>query len=166
MLDAALAGASSELLAPLLVAVHRCVGEDGNQRWLTRARMAAGDIAASADGAWTDIEQLPRLDDRPAWRDCLRAQSLRSFDGPPATSLFPLATDTGAVGALELRTERALVPSERRSVGSILRLYRNFEGLLDYSERDTLTGLLNRKTFDIAFLELAMPPAAAGGNGY
>ena len=121
VLDAALAGASSELLAPQLVAVHRCVGEAGHERWLTRARMAAGDIAASADGAWTDIEQLPRLDDRPAWRDCLRAQSLRSFDGPPATSLFPLATDTGAVGALELRSERALVPSERRSVDSILR---------------------------------------------
>ena len=124
------------------------------------------DIAASADGAWADIDQLPRLDDRPAWRDCLRSQSPRSFDGPPAAALFPLAIDTGAVGVLELRTERALVPSERRSVGSILRLYRNFEGLVDYSERDTLTGLLNRKTFDIAFLELAMPPAAAGGNGY
>ena len=38
------------------------------------------------------------------------------------------------------------------------------EGLLAYSERDTLTGLLNRKTFDDAFLELALPPAAAGGG--
>jgi diguanylate cyclase (GGDEF)-like protein len=37
---------------------------------------------------------------------------------------------------------------DQRLVGSILRIYRNFQGLLDYSERDTLTGLLNRKTFD------------------
>ena len=79
------------------------------------------DIAASADGAWADIDQLPRLDDRPAWRDCLHGQSQRTFDGPPTTSLFPLTTDTGAVGALELRSERALVPSERCSVDSILR---------------------------------------------
>ncbi len=109
---------------------------------------------------------MPRLDDRPAWRDCLHGQSQRTFDGPPTTSLFPLTTDTdtGAVGVLELRTERALVPSERRSVDSILRLYRKFEGLLAYSERDTLTGLLNRKTFDDAFLKLAWPPAAAGGG--
>ena len=66
---------------------------------------------------------MPRLDDRPAWRDCLHGQSQRSFDGPPTTSLFPLTTDTdtGAVGVLELRSERALVPSERRSVDSILR---------------------------------------------
>ena len=163
VLDASLADALNELLSPLLVAVHRCVGDEGAERWLTRARMAAGDVAASADGAWADLERLPKLDDRPTWRDCLRAQSLLTFDGPPATTLFPLAGDSGAVGVLELRTERALVPSERRSVGSILRIYRNFQGLLDYSERDTLTGLLNRKTFDDAFLKLSLP--APGGTG-
>ena len=40
-------------------------------------------------------------------------------------------------------------------MGSILRVFRNFQSLLDYSERDTLTGLLNRKTFDNAFNRLA-----------
>jgi GGDEF domain-containing protein len=44
-------------------------------------------------------------------------------------------------------------------VGSILRVYRNFQGLLDYSERDTLTGLLNRKTFDERFPAHRHPPA-------
>ena len=164
VLDTSLADALSELLSPLLVAVHRCVGEEGAERWLTRARMAAGDVAASADGAWADLERLPKLDDRPAWRDCLRAQSQITSDGPPATTLFPLATDNGAVGVLELRTERALVPSERRSVGSILRIYRNFQGLLDYSERDALTGLLNRKTFDDAFLKLSLPAPGSGAG--
>ena len=43
-------------------------------------------------------------------------------------------------------------------VGSILRIYRNFQGLLDYSERDTLTGLLNRKTFDERFLKPSTSP--------
>ena len=33
----------------------------------------------------------------------------------------------------------------------MLRVYRNVQGLLDYSERDMLTGLLNRKTFDDTF---------------
>jgi diguanylate cyclase (GGDEF)-like protein len=47
-------------------------------------------------------------------------------------------------------------------VGSILRIYRNFQGLLDYSERDTLTGLLNRKTFDESFLKAtSAPPMSA-----
>lgn len=58
---------------------------------------------------------------------------------------------------LELSTAPPLAPADRRSIAGTLRLYRNFEGLLDYSERDTLTGLLNRKTFDGAFLELALP---------
>ncbi len=161
VLDASLVSALCELLAPTSVAVHRCVGDENHQRWLTRARMAAGDVAAAADAGWADIDQLPPLDDRPAWRDCLRSQTPLSLEGSPATALFPLATDTGTVGVLELRTERALALADFRSVSSILRLYRNFEGLLDYSERDTLTGLLNRKTFDDAFLKLALPPAGA-----
>ncbi|WP_395403663.1 GGDEF domain-containing protein [Pseudoduganella sp. UC29_106] len=33
-------------------------------------------------------------------------------------------------------------------IGGIVSVYRNFQNLLDYSERDSLTGLLNRKTFD------------------
>ena len=162
VLDATLVSALSELLSPLLVAVHRCVGDEGSQRWLTRARMAAGDIAASADGAWADIDSLPRLDERPSWRDCLHAQSLLAFEGPPATALFALASDARAVGVLEVRSEHMLLPSERRIVAGILRIYGNFEGLLEYSERDTLTGLLNRKTFDDAFLKLAQPAPGLG----
>jgi diguanylate cyclase (GGDEF)-like protein len=160
VLDAALVAALSELLAPIVLAVHRCVGEAGAERWLTRARMAAGDVAPSTDGAWADLEQLPPLDARPTWRDCLRANTSLALDGVPATTLFPLLAESGAAGVLELCTAQALAPHEQRSVASILRLYRNFQGLLDYSERDTLTGLLNRKTFDDAFLKLTQPGAA------
>jgi len=124
--------------------------------------MAAAAAAPAADAGWAEVDPLARFDDRSAWRDCLRSQTPLSLAGFPATALFPLATDTGAVGVLELRTERALAPNDHRSVSSILRLDRNFEALLDYSERDTLTGLLNRKTFDDAFLKLALPPANPG----
>ena len=51
VLDASLVGALCELLALQQAAVHRCVGEEGHERWLTRARMAAADVAPSADGA-------------------------------------------------------------------------------------------------------------------
>jgi diguanylate cyclase (GGDEF)-like protein len=80
----------------------------------------------------------------------------------PGLSLFPLATDRDTCGVLEIRTPVALTAEQRRLVSSILRVYRNFQGLLDYSERDTLTGLLNRKTFDGSFLRVAsmsMPPS-------
>ena len=72
----------------------------------------------------------------------------------------PLATEVQAVGVLERATTWALGVEEMRLVASILRIYRNVQGLLDYSERDTLTGLLNRKTFDESFMRLTANDAA------
>jgi diguanylate cyclase (GGDEF)-like protein len=43
----------------------------------------------------------------------------------------------------------------------ILSVYRNFQNLLDYSERDSLTGLLNRKTFDEKFSKLVASSSAS-----
>ncbi len=44
--------------------------------------------------------------------------------------------------------------SMRDVMSGILNVYRNFQSLLDYSERDSLTGLLNRKTFDEKFSKM------------
>ena len=40
-------------------------------------------------------------------------------------------------------------------ITGIFNVYRNYQSLLDYSERDALTGLLNRKTFDEHLLHFA-----------
>jgi len=157
LLDASLAGALSEMLAPLWLAVHRRIGQEGAECWLTRARWSRGDVAATADSLWTSLDELPALEARPAWQDCLHKQVPHFAEGSPSTALFPLFSDGGAVGVLELCTEHPLATAERRSVASLLRLYRNFQGLLDYSQHDTLTGLLNRKTFDASFLRLTPP---------
>lgn len=39
-------------------------------------------------------------------------------------------------------------PDTTQVISGVVSVYRNFQNLLDYSERDSLTGLLNRKTFD------------------
>jgi len=45
-------------------------------------------------------------------------------------------------------------------IEGVLSVYRNYQSLLDYSERDSLTGLLNRKTFDEKFSRMvAVRPA-------
>jgi diguanylate cyclase (GGDEF)-like protein len=167
VLDVTLVHALHEMFQPELVAVHRALGDGAGQRWLTRARMARGDVAAAVDASLGELDRLPELDARPAWRDCLRGQQPLTPDGDGTTTLFPMTTDAGPIGVLEVRGQRALLPSERHAVASILRVCRNFESLLDYSERDTLTGLLNRKTFDGAFLKLAPPvePRDAGVPG-
>ena len=41
-------------------------------------------------------------------------------------------------------------------IGGIVSVYKNFQNLLDYSERDSLTGLLNRKTFDDQLAKMLM----------
>lgn len=44
----------------------------------------------------------------------------------------------------------------------ILSVYRSYQSLLDYSERDSLTGLLNRKTFDEKFFKLVSTEQSSG----
>jgi diguanylate cyclase (GGDEF)-like protein len=155
VLDVTLVGALKDLLHPTTVAIYRCVGEPGQQHWLTRARLAPGDVMATADPLWADLESLPKLAAHPDRHACLRRQESFSVPGAPAMAYFALTTDSEAIGVLEVQTEQTLSPEVMQLVRSILRIYRNFQGLLDYSERDTLTGLLNRKTFDESFLRIA-----------
>ncbi len=50
---------------------------------------------------------------------------------------------------------------DARLVHGILRILRNQTALLDYGERDTLTGLLNRKTFEARFEKICRDPQAS-----
>ncbi len=163
VLDVSLVSALRDLLGPDEVAIYRCVGEGADRRWMTRARLARGDAVARTDALWADPASLPRLEDHPARHACLLRQEPALLPGPPAVAMFPLASDLEAIGVLEVSSSQPLDPEQVRLVSGILRVYRNFHGLLDYSERDTLTGLLNRKTFDESFIRVAAtpPPAAA-----
>ncbi|HET9206373.1 MAG TPA: GGDEF domain-containing protein [Burkholderiaceae bacterium] len=151
VLDTTLVAVLRDLLQPLSVTVCHNVGEDAQQRWLVRARLAAGDVAASSDSLWAEIDDLPKLAAFPARLQCLQTQEPVEVPGDSHTTCFPLLTDRDAVGVLEVESRTALDAEQLRTVSSMLRVYRNMQGLLDYSERDMLTGLLNRKTFDDSF---------------
>jgi diguanylate cyclase (GGDEF)-like protein len=157
--DVTLVGAFRDLLHPLSVAVFRAVGEPGNERWLSRARLGAEDAVASSDSMWADLEGLPLLAEFPLREQVLRLGRPASVAGQTHLAVYPLATDQEVVAVLELETAQPLDERDQGLVASVLRIHRNFQGLLDYSERDTLTGLLNRKTFDDAFLKVALPAA-------
>ena len=155
VLDTTLAGALRDLLEPERVAIHRCVGEEGGRRWLTRARLAADEAAATADPLWIEFDSLPKLAEFPARVAAIDSHEPVSVAGTPNVSIFPLFTDRDVAGVVEIESGKPLDQEQQRLVVSILRIYRNFQSLLDYSERDTLTGLLNRKTFDEAFYKLS-----------
>ena len=161
LLDVTLVGALRDLLRPRAVAIYRSVGEAGQERWLTRARLSHDDLAASADPAWIDLDGLPRHEEHPHRLQAFHGQAIVLVAGDPHRAFFPVATDREQLGVMEVESEAPLDERDQRLVMSILRIYRNFQGLLDYSERDTLTGLLNRKTFDESFLKAVAQPAPA-----
>ncbi|MDN3921027.1 GGDEF domain-containing protein [Roseateles violae] len=169
VMDVTLVSALRDLLEPLSVAIYRCIelGEEGcaQSRWLTRARLVAGEAVATADPLWADPSRLPPCSDKPQRLECMKSRGvlqLQQADGSWLT-IFPLATEREVVGVLEIVSEQRLKSGAERMVCSVLRIYHNFQGLLDYSERDTLTGLLNRKTFDESFLKALgeLPGSAA-----
>jgi diguanylate cyclase (GGDEF)-like protein len=101
-----------------------------------------------------DLSRLSRLGDEPLWHECIVGQKTvqRCQDGGRSRVVFPIANERGVVvGMIEIETAVSLQLRETTLVDGILRILRNHRALLDYSESDTLTGLLNRKTFDSRF---------------
>jgi len=167
ILDVTLVGALRDLLRPLSVTIYRLVGDTGQEHWITRARLGEHDATATADPVWADLDGLPKINDFPARVQALAGETkLIDLPNDLSLSIFPVSTDRDVVGVVEIESIAPLSEESQRMVGSILRLYRNFQGLLDYSERDTLTGLLNRKTFDESFLKAtSIPPAPCEPTG-
>jgi diguanylate cyclase (GGDEF)-like protein len=167
VLDVTLVGALKEILQPESVAVHRCVGAMGQRRWFTRAKASQDESAAAVDSAWADLDTQPTLDDEPLWRDCMLNARIITQGQGPVTTVLPLLTDNEVVGVLEVVTPGPLDEQQQRSLRGVLGIYRSFQALVDNSERDTLTGLLNRRTFDDSFemfaaLALHEEPGARG----
>ena len=81
--------------------------------------------------------------------------------------VFPLANGDGLAGLLEFVVPRRLTKSERQLIRGFSALHRNFLDLLEYSQIDALTGLLNRKTFDdnLDRILRAEPITARGRTG-
>ena len=101
-----------------------------------------------------DSSESLRLVELPGWRLCLTQRSPRISALTPGRHeiVFPVTGDgTEPVGVLRIVGPHAPEPREIYVVGGILQIIRNHLALLEYGERDALTGLLNRKTFDSQF---------------
>ncbi|MEI7464187.1 MAG: GGDEF domain-containing protein [Burkholderiales bacterium] len=167
-LDVALARALRDLLQPHSVTILRCVGEGDDRHWLTRARLSVGSAVATFDEPWSELHALPKLVASDARGLAFSEQRMVRVHGPPHLTCFPLYGGSAVVGVIEIETPSAPDENAERTVQGVLRIYRNFERLLHYSERDALTGLLNRKTFDESFLkataDLELPSEYMSGD--
>jgi len=160
-LDTALVTTLYDLLQPSRITIARRVGHAGNERWLTCADLLDGASQTRSTDAWIDLEELPAADEFPLRQQVLDQKRPAVASAAGQTNAFALIGATGAAAVLELCCASVLTPEQVRLIDGVLRLYQNFQNLLDYGERDALTELLNRKTFDNAFLKATVAQAPA-----
>ena len=120
-----------------------------------RLRLMAG-LTSNQPVAMSDPhvepEDLPRVDEHEGFGSCVDDNvPLQLSGGGAKVTLFPVNSEREVVGVVEVETDAPVTEAQRELVDGLLRIHRNHLALLDYSEHDTLTGLLNRKTFDDIF---------------
>ena len=168
VLDTTLVSVVADLLPVRSASIFRPIGEGSERRWLARARLDGSGEPACGDSVWTEFDALPALEQHPERLACLETCNVLARSGGAgveATTFFPLQADGVAVAVLEIETAGPLDDVHRRLVEGVLRIVGNVQGLLDYGERDTLTGLLNRKTFDESFMRMTAEAPAGDADG-
>ena len=169
LLELTLSKALIDLLPLRRVVIATVLSEDGSSRWLQAARLDAKGGGMVADPLRVDFASLPRLEDEKERLRCLHTRStvevaLEGEAGPRITYL-PLydSARADADGVLEIHSSQSLNPNELDTIDVVLRVFRNMYHLLAYSDRDGLTGLLNRKALDDTFYSAVLDELDAGG---
>ncbi len=161
LLDRALVDAIMDLLQPQQVTLIGVVSEAAQRFWVPlMRRQQSGNVQVLSDPLWVQVHQLQALAEQPWHLRCL--ETLQPVEVQPETpqeptlALVPLFEDAQVPGAgvIELVLRQPLDPAALNVLGRLLSVYRNMHGMLDYSECDALTGLLNRKSFDDAFFKV------------
>lgn len=143
------------------VRLLRAVGPSDDQHWLTLASLSQAQSEPERDQIWLDLSRLPCLGDYPQREAAIVTESVVRSGKGPFTTVFPIDTQASVCKLLEVESEEPVAPNTHTMVDNVLRLYENLQSLLDYGEKDTLTELLNRKTFDSAFWHAAQSQDAS-----
>lgn len=84
---------------------------------------------------------------------CIGSAAVVSIDSEEDHVIFPLVVNDEVLGVLNIYGCACDSDTEKLIQGFV-KIYSNFLAVLNDSEHDTLTGLLNRKTFDARLIEL------------
>ncbi len=130
-------------------AVYHKVLQSG-ERLLSWPAVSAGkDGTTISDDGITAPEVLTPLDaDGLAAAALLEGRPRQVALGRGQRLLFPVLGPGSALGLIEIDFDRPPASADAMLIDGVLAIFRHVMGLLDYSEVDSLTGLLNRKTFD------------------
>lgn len=72
-----------------------------------------------------------------------------SVDSQPQSTLYPLKNSSGHTIVIVVLDGFLCKSQEHKTITMLLQIYQNFTSLINDNERDALTGLLNRKTFEL-----------------
>ena len=133
-----------------------------------RTWVQAGELVSTDSEAASDPRREP-LDRYPALMDCIQARADSAVAKPqPGRHILwlPVWMHDKVTTCLEITQSSPFSAHKLDVLKGIFLVYQNYQSLLDYSERDALTGLFNRKTFDEQFsrnstVGVAAPPQNA-----
>src|SRR5665213_3380433 len=164
-LELIMARVAADLLGATTVKLWRLIRDSGELRLHERALLV--DRIVTIFDTPSDIADMPTLDSRRELRAC-HDDKIPLPVGPDANEqrrhIFPVMGAKGVIGLLDVCVAAPLSDDQQRLVSGLLRIYQNHLKILDYSEKDELTGLLNRKTFDSAFIHLTRIEAPSRAN--
>lgn len=159
MLDISVVSAVQELAAAVQTRVWS-ISAIGDRTWLRVRASIGADGKARLEDAHDSASPGQPLETFPELATCLarRETSARvCAPGSSRTLWLPIWFGDKADTCLEIVRHAPFRAATIHTIAGIVGVYRNFQNLLDYSERDSLTGLLNRKTFEDQLARMLQP---------
>ncbi|GAB3183241.1 GGDEF domain-containing protein [Hydrogenophaga aquatica] len=152
--DSVLVEVLRALLQQAVVTLIEVMPWNDEWRCLVRSHIAPGMVAPASTSPWASPDELDLLNDFPHRLATVesRQTGVYEYAGRPCL-VVPVLSDGERALLIEVLLGAEPEPSTIRMVEGIARIYQNFLSLLDYSERDSLTSLLNRKSFDETFFK-------------
>jgi len=164
-LEARLVGALRELTGAAGVRLYKLFSPPGDLLAGLAAEIDAAGLRMHDDGfSWP--EGTASLEHFPYLQECLASGGRCTRELPReklVRQVFMIRRNSAEIfGLVEMDTPAALTAEQGSLVEGILSIFCNCLTMLDYSEIDSLTGLLNRKTFDESLMRILARPANEG----
>jgi len=168
LLDVSIIAALQELASAKQVRSWEIYRDDDELLMRQRVSLDGSDIVTFDENEVAELPGEP-VSQHPELVSCIADHKLQIEETLPDGShrlWLPIWLNDRISTVLEICNPQPYQENTMRMIEGMLSVYRNYQSLLDYSERDSLTGLLNRKTFDERFAKLlASSPDAEDKKG-
>ena len=165
-LDVAVTRSLMTLFEAVEVSLWVIIQDADQPRWLPLTVLRRGGALVTCDPMHADYRVLEPLPSKAERWQCVQEQRMVERALPEGTgtilTCLPLFSDSSQEdrGVVEVRSTAGLTPLQHEVVNRVIHVYRNMHGMFRYGERDALTGLLNRKSFEESFYKTLMEDAS------